>query len=111
MTGLGEAVFVTVVGGLELGRRDVAAGLVEPPVVEPVDVLQGSDLDLFGGAPGSAGLDQLGLEQADDRFGQGVVVGVADGADRGADPGGGQPLGEGNRGVLRPGIGVKPNSV
>jgi hypothetical protein len=42
-------------------------------VVEPVGILQGGDLDLLGGAPRSLGLDQLGLEQADDRLGQGVV--------------------------------------
>jgi len=53
---------VTVVGGFEFGGRDVFAGLVEAPVVEPVDVFEGGDLDLLGGVPGAAGLDQLGLE-------------------------------------------------
>ena len=67
--GLGEAGAVTVVRGLELGWRDVAAGFVEPPVVEPVDVVQGGDLDLLGAASGTAWLDQLGLEQADHRLG------------------------------------------
>jgi len=65
---------VTVVGGFELGWRDVAAGFVKPPVVEPVHVLEGGDLDLLGGVPGPAGLDQLGLEQADDRLGESVVI-------------------------------------
>lgn len=86
---------MTVVGGFEFGGRDVPAFFVEPPVVEPVDVFEGGDLDLLGGVPGSAGLDQLGLEQADDRLGEGVVVGVADGPDRSADPGCGEPLGVG----------------
>ena len=56
---------MTVVGVLEFGGWYVAAGFVEAPVVEPVDLLQGGDLDVLGGAPGAAGLDQLGLEQAD----------------------------------------------
>ena len=47
---------MTVVGGFELGGRDVAAGLIEPPVVEPVDVFQGGQLDLFGVRQGPRGL-------------------------------------------------------
>jgi hypothetical protein len=43
---------VTVVGGFELGGRDISAGFVKRPVVEPVDVLEGGDLDLLGGVPG-----------------------------------------------------------
>ena len=35
----------TVVGGLQVGRLDVAAELVEMVVVEPVDPLGGGDLD------------------------------------------------------------------
>lgn len=37
---------MTVVGRFEFGGRHVAAGLVEPPVVEPVDIVQRGDLDL-----------------------------------------------------------------
>ncbi len=51
-------------GGLEFCGRNVAAGFVEPPVVEPVDELKSCELDLLGGAPGPARFDQLGLEQA-----------------------------------------------
>jgi hypothetical protein len=68
---------------------------------EPVHVVQGGGLDLLAGAPGRAGLDQLGLVQPEHRLGQRVVVGVAHGADRGLRAGGGQPLGEGDGGVLR----------
>jgi hypothetical protein len=64
-----------------------AAALIEPRVVESVDVLEGGELDLLGGAPGAAGLDELGLGQADHALGEGVVVGLADGSDRGADTG------------------------
>jgi len=105
-TGLGEGGVLTVVGGFEFGRWNVAAGLEEPAVVEPVDVAEGGQLDLLSGAPGAAGLDQFGLVQADYRFGQGVVVGVADGADRGLDAGGGQPVGERDRRIL-----LEPASV
>ena len=66
-------------------------------------VLGGRDVPSL---PGPFRLDQLGLEQADDRLGQGVVVGVADGADGGADPGVGEAFGERDRRVLRPGVGV-----
>jgi hypothetical protein len=52
---------VTVVGGFEFGRRDIPAFFVEPPMVEPVDVLEGGDLDLLGGVPRPARLDQLVL--------------------------------------------------
>jgi hypothetical protein len=58
-----------MVGGLELGRWDVADGLQEPAVVEPVDPFQGGVLDLVDALPGAAPADQLGLVQADDRLG------------------------------------------
>jgi hypothetical protein len=61
VAGLGEGDLLTVVGGLEFGRWDIAAGLEEPPMVEPVDVLQCGDFDLFDGPPRSARLDQFGL--------------------------------------------------
>jgi hypothetical protein len=49
--------------------------------------------------------DAFGLEQADDRFHQAVVLGVADGADRGGDAFQGEVLGEADRGVLAAGVG------
>ena len=54
MAGLGEDGVLTVVGGFEFGGQDVAVGLVESPVVEPVDVFESDDLDLLRGAPGPA---------------------------------------------------------
>ena len=44
-------------------------------------------------APRAAPMDHLGLEQAVDRFGEGVVVAIADAADRGLDARLGEPLG------------------
>jgi hypothetical protein len=51
VAGLGESGQLTVVGGLEFDGRDVAAGLEQAAVVEPVDVLEGGDLDLLDGPP------------------------------------------------------------
>ena len=78
---------MTVVGGLEFGRWDVAAVFVEASVVEPVDPFQGGDLDVVGGAPRSLRFDQFGLVEAVDRLGQGVVVAVSGGPDGGVDAG------------------------
>ena len=79
--------------------RDAAAGLLEAQVVEPVDVFEGGDLDLPGGAPWAAWFDQLGLEQPDHGLGRRIIA-VPDGLDRTAGHGGGEPLGERDRGVL-----------
>jgi hypothetical protein len=87
-------------GGLELRRREVADGLQEPAVVEPVDPLQGGVLDLVKAFPGATPADQLGLVQPDDGLGQGVVIGVADRANRGDRAGLGEPLGVADRQVL-----------
>jgi hypothetical protein len=70
----------------QLTTGDIASsrwsGLVEPPVVVSVDVFQSGDLDRLRGPPGIAWPDQFGLEQADHRLGERVVVGVADGPHR-----------------------------
>jgi len=84
-------------GGLELGRRDMANGLQEPAVVEPVDPLQGGVLDLVNPLPGAALADQLGLVQPDNGLGQGVVEAVAAGTDRGDGAGFGEPFGVADR--------------
>lgn len=73
---------------------------MQPAVVVPVDPFEGGDLDLVGRLPGSAGFDQFGLVEADGGLGQGVVVGVADAADRRVDTSGGEAFGERDRGVL-----------
>jgi hypothetical protein len=77
---------LTIVGGLEFSRWDVADLTVEAAVVEPVDVAQGGELQLVEGAPGPVASDELGLVQPDGRLGQAVVVAVTDAADRGAAP-------------------------
>ena len=63
-------------------------------------------LDLGTAGPGPLPVDQLGLEQTDRGLHQRVVQGVTDRADRPGDPGLEQCLGERQRRVLRPSIGV-----
>jgi hypothetical protein len=62
---LGEACDLTVVGGLELDRRDVAAVDVQASVVEPVDVLQRLELNVVESAPRPAAPDEPGLVEPD----------------------------------------------
>jgi hypothetical protein len=50
---------------------------VQAVVVEPADVLDDGELELRAGAPDAVG-DRLGLEAVDERFGERVVVGIAD---------------------------------
>jgi hypothetical protein len=61
-----------IVARLGFGGRDIADGLEEAPVVEPVDPFQGGKLDCFDAAPRTAPADHLGLEQADNRLGKSV---------------------------------------
>ena len=69
-------------------------------MVEPVDPFQRGVLDGFEAASGSAPVDHLGFVETVDRFGQSVVVAVADTADRWLDAGLGKALGVLDRHVL-----------
>jgi hypothetical protein len=57
------------VARLGFGGRDIADGLEEAPVVEPVDPFEGGERHRLGLAPGAATADHLSLEQANDRLG------------------------------------------
>ena len=92
-------------------RRDLADGAVQAGVVIPVDPFQGFPFDLTNGLPGVEELDDLGLEQADDAFGEGVVVGIPDAADGGIDAGFGEPVGVSDRQVLAASITVMDQFV
>ena len=91
-----------------LGFRgwDIADRLQQLPVVEPLHPFERGVLDGFEGPPGSASMDDLGLVEAVDRLGQGVVVAVADAADRWLDPGLGETLGIFDRDILAAAIAV-----
>jgi len=84
------------------GGRDAADGLQQPTMVVPVDPFERGVLDGFEAAPRSARADHFGFIEAVDRFGQSVVVAVADTADRWLDGGLGKALGILDRHVLRP---------
>ena len=71
-----------VVAFLGFCRRDVADGLQEPPVVEPVDPFQCRELDGLEVSPWPAPMDHLRLVEAVDGFGESVVIGISDAADR-----------------------------
>lgn len=92
-------------------RRDVADGAVQSGVVIPVDPLQCFPPDLADRFPSAEELDHLGLEQADDAFGQSIVIGIPDTADRGVDPRLSQPLGVSDRQVLAASVAVMDQLV
>ena len=78
-----------VVACLGFGRRDVADRLQQPAIVEPVDPSQCRELDGLEAPPRSV-----------DRFGESIVVAVADAADGRLDTGLCKPLGISNADVL-----------
>jgi len=94
----------SVVGLLVLDRRDVSQRRVEPSVVVPIDPAGGGVLDVGDGLVGAVvedgGADALGLVEAVDGLHQGVVVGVANAADRGPNVLEREVLGEPQTGVL-----------
>src|ERR1019366_2736053 len=86
---------------LELGRKDVPTRAVEPALVTPVEPGCGGELDLFGRSPGASASDQLGLVEAVDRLGEGVVIAVALRSHRVHDACFGQALGVADGQILR----------
>src|SRR5688572_31219780 len=75
-----------------LGRWDIPDGLEQAPVVEPVDPFESGVFNGFKGFPWSSPVDEFGLVETVDGFGQGVVVAVPDTADRRFDAGQAEPL-------------------
>ena len=101
---------MTVVGGL-VGCGGGVAGavgdaLVEPAVVEPVDVGHGGELDVLEAVPGALAVDQLPLVEPVERLGEAVVIAVALRSDRRDDVVDGEPVGVANRQVLDSAIAV-----
>jgi hypothetical protein len=77
-------------------QREVVEVLVGALVVEPVDPVEGLDLDVVDVAPRALAADEFVFERADGGLGQGVVQRVADRPDGGVDSGLDQTGGEGN---------------
>jgi hypothetical protein len=67
---LGLSRLVTVIGPLELVRGNVPERLEQAVPVVPRDPVQGGELDLLDAFPRPAPVDQVGLVEPDDRFGQ-----------------------------------------
>jgi hypothetical protein len=90
---------------------DIADGLQQSPVVEPVDPFKRGIFDRFKGSPWSSPVDYLGLVKAVDRLSQCVVIAVAAAADRRFDPGLGKALGVSDRDILAAVIAVMDQSA
>jgi hypothetical protein len=68
-----------------LCRRDIPDWFQKTAVVEPIDPFEHGELHGFEVAPRSPSMDDLGLVKTIDRFGQSVVVTVANASDRRLD--------------------------
>jgi hypothetical protein len=89
-----------VVTRLGFSEQDVADGLEQAPVIEPVDPFQCCELGGLEGTPGSPSVDHFGLVESVDGFGQRIVVAVTDTSDRWLDVSLGKSLGILDREVL-----------
>src|SRR5690349_14391770 len=69
-------------------------------MVEPVHPFESGEFHRIDISPWPAPPDHLGLEQADNGFGEGIIVGVADAADRWLNACCGQSLSVADRDVL-----------
>jgi hypothetical protein len=71
-----------IVAFLGFGRRDVADGLQQPAIIEPVHPFQRRELDSLERPPGPAAVDDLGLVETVDGLGESIVIAVPDAAYR-----------------------------
>ena len=82
----------SVVAVFGFRRGDVADGLEQPAMVEPVHPFERGEFDGLERPPRPTPIDDLGLVEAVDGFGERVVVAVANAADGWFDTGLGQAL-------------------
>ena len=71
----------------EFGRWYVANRSQEPLLIEPGHPVESGELDIVDSLPRAVLSNDLGLVQADHRFGQRIVIGIAPDSNRGLDPG------------------------
>jgi len=71
-----------VVAWFGFRRRYVADGLQEPSVIEPINPFEGNKLNGLEVLPWSTPVDHLGPVETVDGFGESIVVGISDTADR-----------------------------
>jgi hypothetical protein len=57
-------------------RRTRVSKLMDPPVIELVDVVERRPLDVLDVAPGFLEVNQRGLAKTVERFGQSLVIGI-----------------------------------
>lgn len=95
---------------LELDGRNVADRSEQSPVVEPIYPLQCRVFDRIGASPRSPSMNDLRLEQPDDRLCEGIVVGVTGGAHRSLDGALTESLAVADRQVLPAAIAVMDES-
>src|SRR5262245_36635409 len=81
--------------------RHIANRFEQPLRIEPVDPGECGEFDGLEMPPRSLALNHFRLEEADDRFGKRVVIGVAAAADRRLDAGIGQAVRIAHRQILR----------
>ena len=98
--GLVEGVEGCEVGLFGLGGGDVSDGGEQSAFVVPVNPSQRLPLDVAQGAPRPESVDDLDLEEAEDAFGERVIVAVADGSDRQVDADLGEAFGVFDRQIL-----------
>src|SRR5690625_7982046 len=80
-------------------------------MIEPIDPDQGGIFNLTGRPPRTLATDHLGLIQTNDRFGQGIVLGVANESDRSVDACFGQATGVSNREILNASVSVVDQAI
>ena len=102
----GRCVQHGVISFFGFGWRYVADGLQKATVVEPIYPFQRGELHGFEVSPRSSPMDDLGLVKTIDRFGESVVITVADTPDRRLDASFRQPFGIANGHILRSAVGM-----
>ena len=107
----GRVSVLMIVGPLGFRGWSMPEGLEKAAIVEPVDPLEGRELDVCQASPRSAPPVQFRLEEADDRLRQCVVVRVAGASDRRFEACLQEALGVPERQVLRAPVAVMDYSV
>ena len=100
LRGYGRGLKLGIVARFGLGRWDIADRGKDASVIEPVHPFEGGEFHCSCVAPGPPAMNDLGFEQAVDRLGERIIVGIADAADRWLDPCLGQTFGVSNGDVL-----------
>jgi len=102
---------VCIEGLLCFSRRDVSDGALEALGVVPADPFQCFPFDLADRFPRAEEFDDFGFDQADDAFGQGIVLAVPDASDGWVYASIRQPFGVFDRQVLTAPVAVMDQSI